>query len=159
MNYMSRAGYDPDGAVELQQTFVELKDNKEPDFLQGLFANHPPSQERVETNRQHAATLPNGGVEGRDRYRRVMARLVDSKPAYETCDEARKAVADNRLKAARRLIQEAIAMEPSESHFYALLGDIEIQEDALNSADRTYDQAVSLNPNFFYPLLRSGVVN
>ena len=32
MNYMSRAGYDPKGAVELQQTFVELNDNKQPDF-------------------------------------------------------------------------------------------------------------------------------
>lgn len=159
MNYMSRAGYDPVGAVELQQTFVELKDNKEPDFLQGLFASHPPSQERVETNRQHATTLPSGGIEGRDRYRRVMARLVDSKPAYEAYDEARKAVTDNRLKAARRLVQEAIDSEPREGHFYALLGDIEADEDDLNAADRAYDQAVSLNPNFFYPLLRSGVVN
>ena len=159
MNYMSRAGYDPVGAVELQQTFVELKDNKEPDFLRGLFASHPPSQERVETNRQHATTLPSGGIEGRDRYRRVMARLVDSKPAYEAYDEARKAVTENRLKAARRLVQEAIDSEPREGHFYALLGDIEANEDDLNAADRAYDQAVSLNPNFFYPLLRSGVIN
>ena len=42
MKYMSRAGYNPIGAVELQQTFVELKDNKQPDFLEGLFASHPP---------------------------------------------------------------------------------------------------------------------
>tara|TARA_A100001015_G_scaffold287618_1_gene357572 strand:+ start:122 stop:772 length:651 start_codon:yes stop_codon:yes gene_type:complete len=57
------------------------------------------------------------------------------------------------------LVQEAIDSEPREGHFYALLGDIEADEDDLNAADRAYDQAVSLNPNFFYPLLRSGVVN
>ena len=65
MNYMSRAGYNPNGAVELQQTFVELKDNKQPDFLRGLFASHPPSQERLVANRAHANTLPAGGVGNR----------------------------------------------------------------------------------------------
>ena len=58
MNYMSRAGYDPKGAVELQQTFVELNDNKQPDFLRGLFASHPPSAERLIANQAHANTLP-----------------------------------------------------------------------------------------------------
>ena len=159
MNYMSRAGYNPQGAVELQQTFVALKDGKAANFLEGLFASHPPSQERVATNRQHAATLPSGGIEGRQRYEQMMARLIDSKPAYEAYDEARRAVADNRLKAARRLVQQAIDSEPREGHFYALLGDIEADEDDLNAADRAYDQAVNLNPNFFYPLMRSGVIN
>ena len=159
MNYMSRAGYNPQGAVELQQTFVALKDGKAANFLEGLFASHPPSQERVATNRQHAATLPSGGIEGRQRYEQMMARLIDSKPAYEAYDEARQAVADNRLKAARRLVQQAIDSEPREGHFYALLGDIEADEDDLNAADRAYDQAVNLNPNFFYPLMRSGVIN
>ena len=43
-----------------------------------------------------------------------MARLVDSKPAYEAYDEARNAVTENRLKAARRLVQEAIDRRPGE---------------------------------------------
>ncbi|MBL6813967.1 MAG: M48 family metalloprotease [Pseudomonadales bacterium] len=159
MNYMSRAGYNPLGAVELQQTFVALKDGKAANFLEGLFASHPPSQERVATNRQHAATLPKGGIEGRLRYKQMMTRLIDSQPAYEAYDEAQQAVADNRLKAARRLVQQAIDSEPREGHFYALLGDIEADEDDLNAADRAYDQAVNLNPNFFYPLMRSGVIN
>ena len=159
MNYMSRAGYNPMGAVELQQTFLALKDGKAANFLEGLFASHPPSQERVATNRQHAANLPSGGIEGRRRYGQMMARLLDSKPAYEAYDEARQALADNRLKAARRLVQQAIDSEPSEGHFFALLGDIEADEDDLNAADRAYDQAINLNPNFFYPLMRSGVIN
>ena len=56
MNYLSRAGYDPKGAVELQQTFIELNDNKQLDFLRGLFASHPPSAERLIANRAHANT-------------------------------------------------------------------------------------------------------
>jgi predicted Zn-dependent protease len=159
MNYMSRAGYDPQGAVDLQQTFVNLKDSKQPDFLQGLFASHPPSQERLAANRAHAATLPTGGIQGRQRYRDAMQRLNQTKSGYEAYDEAKQAFADNRYKAARRLVNQAIRVEPKESHFYSLLGDIEAKENALGAADAAFDRAVALNPNFFYPLLRSGMVN
>jgi predicted Zn-dependent protease len=54
MEYMSKAGYDPQGAVELQQTFVRLSEDRRQDWLSGLFASHPPSQERVDTNFQTA---------------------------------------------------------------------------------------------------------
>jgi len=47
MQYMVRAGYDPQGAVDLQRTFVELSEGRQQDWLSGLFASHPPSQERV----------------------------------------------------------------------------------------------------------------
>jgi predicted Zn-dependent protease len=159
MNYMSRAGYNPNGAVELQQTFVELKDNKQPDFLRGLFASHPPSQERLVANRAHANTLPAGGVEGRSRYRQVMQRLVETQPAYEAYDEARQAVADNRFKAARRMLEQAIDLEPREGQFFALLGDIDAEEQAFTAADAAYDRAISLNPDFFYAHLRGGILN
>ena len=159
MNYMSRAGYDPQGAVDLQQTFLNLKDSKQPDFLQGLFASHPPSQERLRENRIHAANLPSGGIQGRQRYREAMRRLNQTKPGYEAYDEAKQALADNRTKAARRLVNKAITIEPREGHFYSLLGDIEAEENALGAADAAFDQAIALNPNFFYPLLRGGMVN
>ena len=55
MQYMSKAGYDPRGAVSLQQTFVRLSEGRRTDWLSGLFASHPPSQERVNTNIATAA--------------------------------------------------------------------------------------------------------
>jgi predicted Zn-dependent protease len=58
MCYMSAAGYDPQGAIALQKTFVRLSDGRETDWLSGLFASHPPSQERVDANVRTAATLP-----------------------------------------------------------------------------------------------------
>ena len=44
MLYMSRAGYDPQGAVRLQKTFVRLSDGQETGWLTGLLASHPPSE-------------------------------------------------------------------------------------------------------------------
>ena len=58
------AGYDPQGAVDLQQTFVRLSEGRRSDWLTGLFSSHPPSQERVDANRRTAATLPAGGITG-----------------------------------------------------------------------------------------------
>jgi predicted Zn-dependent protease len=81
MIYMSRAGYDPQGAVDLQKTFVRLSESRRQDWLSGLFAGHPPSQERVENNARDAAALPKGGEVGRERYRLNMARLVKTKRA------------------------------------------------------------------------------
>src|SRR5262245_19021704 len=50
MKYMKLAGYDPWGAVTLQETFVRLfeSDGKKQGWMEGLFASHPPSQERVD---------------------------------------------------------------------------------------------------------------
>ena len=49
MKYMKQAGYDPAAAISLQETFVRLSEGRRPGWLEGLFASHPPSQERVET--------------------------------------------------------------------------------------------------------------
>jgi predicted Zn-dependent protease len=58
MKYMKLAGYDPGGAVTLQETFVRLSQQggaKQQSWLEGLFASHPPSIERVEKNKATAA--------------------------------------------------------------------------------------------------------
>lgn len=58
MEYMSEAGYDPEGAVSLQKTFVRLSEGRQADWLTGLFSSHPPSKERVQANIETAKRLP-----------------------------------------------------------------------------------------------------
>jgi tetratricopeptide (TPR) repeat protein len=88
-----------------------------------------------------------------------MQRLIETQPAYEAYDEARQAVADNRFKAARRMVERAIDLEPREGQFFALLGDLDAEEQAFTAAETAYDQAIRLNPDFFYAHLRSGILN
>ncbi len=61
---MKATGYDPSAAVTLQETFVRLSENKKQNWLDGLFASHPPSQERVAKNRETVAALGAGGELG-----------------------------------------------------------------------------------------------
>lgn len=159
MRYMSKAGYDPQGAVDLQQTFVRLSEGQQTDFISGLFASHPPSQERVQKNRETAKALPAGGDRGAARYAKAMSRLTKTESAYETFGNAQKALKENKIQEAVNLTKKAIRIEPREGHFQSFLGDISIQTNNYKAAKSYFDKAVKLNPNFYYYLVRRGEVN
>jgi predicted Zn-dependent protease len=159
MQYMSKAGYDPQGAVDLQRTFVRLSEGKNQDWLSGLFASHPPSKERVENNIKVAAELPKGGTVGKQRFKTKTAHIKRTKPAYEAYEEGRKALQKGDLKKARKLANKASRMEPKEGHFHALLGDIEEKRKRPANAKLHYTKAIKLNDSFFYYYLKRGLVN
>src|SRR6202008_4519145 len=86
MKYMKLVGYDPWGAVTLQETFVRLSEQggaKQQSWMESLFASHPPSRERVERNKQTAEQLGRGGALGTERYAAQMTELQNMKPAYD----------------------------------------------------------------------------
>jgi len=159
MEYMKRAGYDVQGAVDLQRTFVKLSEGNQPDFIQGLFSSHPPSQSRVAANIATAQRLGTGGTVGKDRYARVMSRLRETEAAYEKFEEAQKAFADGNSAQAKSLVEQAIRVEPREGHFHSLLGDIASNNRQWNTAKKSYDKAISLNDELFYYYLQRGRVN
>ena len=145
MRYMARAGYDPAAAVGLQETFVRLSEGREPNWLSGLFASHPPSRARVEANRVELTRLGNpGGEIGAERYQRAIARLKRNKPAYEAYDEAREAAKRGDLKDALAKVEEAIRLEPREAAFYGLRGEINAAQGRDAAAIRDLDRACLL---------------
>lgn len=159
MIYMDRAGYDPQGAVELQETFVRLSEGRQSDWLSGLFASHPPSQARVDANRRTAAELGPGGEIGAEAYARAMQRLRATRPAYEAFDEARSLLADGRDDAAMAKVGEAIRREPREALFYGLQADIAFARGQFTHAVQRYDEAIQLNPDYFKFYLGRGESN
>ncbi|MFQ5982352.1 MAG: tetratricopeptide repeat protein, partial [Woeseiaceae bacterium] len=159
MLYMSRAGYDPQGAVDLQKAFVRLNDGRSTDWLSGLFASHPPSEERVRANTEMAATLPPGGETGGDRFQAAMAKTIAVKPAYDAYDEGRKALADEKPDLAIEQANKAIDLFPEESHFYALRGDARIANKEYDMALTNFDSAIRRRDNFFYYYLQRGLVH
>ena len=158
MRYMSAAGYNPQGAVELQETFVKLSKDRNSDWLLGLFASHPASQERLANNRATAETLPQDGVMGRDVYRQKTARLMEKKPAYEAYNKGRKALQEDKLRESRQFADTAVKLEPREALFHALLGDIHAAKQNFRKAEQAYNDAVKLDDGFFYHYMRRGQV-
>ncbi len=157
MLYMNRAGYDPQAAVELQETFVRLSEGRREDWLSGLFASHPPSRERVEANRRTAAALGPGGEIGRERYQQQMAPLLAALEGYEAHDEGRKALEAGQLDRALRLAEQALAIEPREALFHALRGDVRFRQGRYQDAVTNYDRAIERNDGYFHFYLQRGL--
>ena len=158
MQYMSRAGYNPSAAVDLQQTFVRLSEGRRTDWVSGLFASHPPSQQRVDKNRETAADLPQGGEMGAERYKKRLRTLFKTKPAYDAYDEAIKAANKGEFSKARSLVKKAKKIEPREALFDLLEGDLEAERGREQAAMTSYNRAVTKNPDFFAPLAKRGAM-
>lgn len=157
MRYMQRAGYNPAAAVTLQQTFVKLNDERQSGFLAGLFASHPPSSARVAANQQALAELGAGGTLGVESYARETGRLKATQAGYQAYDAGVAALAAGDGAKAAELARQAIAVEPREPRFQELLGDVALSQKKYDDALEHYAAAIRLQPDYFKPLVQSGI--
>ena len=156
IDYMVRAGYDPKAAVELHETFVRLSGGKDAGWLTGMFATHPPSQERVNANRARAGSQPANLYRGEDVYRQKTAFLRASKPAYAAHDEGRKALEKEPARALAQA-ERAIVLEPREAMFYALRGDALKKLGRTAEAEHEYGEAIKRNGDYYAFYLNRGL--
>ena len=157
MEYMAEAGYDPYAAVTLQEVFVKLSEGQNQSWLNGLFASHPPSMERVEDNREKAQLLGTGGILGTEKYRQMTAELQRTKDAYEAYDRGRKALSEDNIDDALAMAEIALDIEPKEALFHGLRGDVRYLQKRYKDALTNYDRAVTRNPQFFHFYLQRGL--
>lgn len=158
MRYLAEAGYDPEAAVSLQETFMRLKEDGRQNWLEGLFASHPPTEERVEKNREYAQQLNVDGELGRDEFQRRTAHVRKVQPAYEKYQEGIEALQKKQPAVARQKAREALAIEPEEGKFHGLLGQAAMAEDNRPEAMRHLDAAVQRNPEYFEYYLYRGLL-
>jgi len=157
MQYMKKAGYDPSAAVNLQETFVRLSADRKSNFIDGLFASHPPSPERVAANKVTLAQIGAGGDLGKEVYAQKVSKLKSTQAAYKAYDEAVKALAAKDVAKASLLAKQAIAGEPREARFQELLGDIALTQKKPEEALAFYDKAIKMQPDYFKPHIQSGI--
>jgi predicted Zn-dependent protease len=157
MQYMARAGYDPKAAIGLQETFVRLSQGRESSWLDGLFASHPPSMERVDKNRQTALELNANGEINEAQYREKIAILKRLAPAYAAQDVANKLAANKDLPAALIEINKAIKLAPSEARFYGVQGEILLSQKRYAEAVAAYSTALKKDNSYFEYYLGRGL--
>ena len=152
MQFMSNAGYDPGAAVDLQKTFVRLSNNREKNWLSGLFSTHPPSQERVKRNQKKLdsmqITAQIGTITGVQQYQDAISYIDQKKPAYEKYAKARQAFTNGDLLEAEETINEAIKIEDEDSIFHTLRGDIRFERGEFAASVSDYDRAIQLSDHF-----------
>ncbi|MYM63814.1 M48 family metalloprotease [Pseudomaricurvus sp. HS19] len=156
MTYMARAGYAPQAAVELQQTFVKLSQGQQSNWLNDLFASHPPSQQRVDANRKMAATLP-AGTRNKAAFERATQQLRRDTPAYQAHIKAQQAAANQQWAEAKSLVDTAISKQPKEPLFYTTRGELQLRQQQFQGALQDFSKANSLYPEYVLPLLGKGL--
>jgi predicted Zn-dependent protease len=157
VQYMIAAGYDPQGAVELQQKFVELSSGKQGNFMESLFASHPPSEERVKRNRELAAGH-SGGARNKAAYERAIQQVRRDQPAYDAHNQALAAAQKEDFEQALRYTEQAIKLQPREALFFATQGQLRmaVKQDA--AALQSFQQAAKLNPEHYLGHLGAGLL-
>jgi beta-barrel assembly-enhancing protease len=160
MLYMVRAGYDPAAAVSLQETFVALSKDRSSNWLEGLLASHPPSQERVTRNRQTAARLSEtvtiNLTQGFDHYRANLSRLGELSPAYDLTTDALNALNANDLNQATIFINEALRLTDSEAAIHGAAGQISLALKKPREAESHFSAAIKINETYFRYYLGRG---
>ncbi len=156
IEYMSRAGYEPKAAIELQEKFVELSKSRDSNWLSNLFASHPPSQERVAKNRSRSSKFPSG-TRNKQAYKKAIYQIRKDKAAYDINDKAQKALADGNLNAALALTDKAIKMQPEEAQFLITRGQAQLAKKQVQNAEKNFSKATALNPDYFLSYLSLGL--
>ncbi len=161
MEYMTAAGYNPEGMVQVMEILKAARD-REPSAVEALFLSHPLTSERLARAREDAEFQPRR-LKTPERlraepFRKATAGLRKVAPAYAKMDEGRKALAKGKTEEALRLLREATDMAPKHALIWAFRAAAEAKarqtKEALDSAER----AVSLAPNLFRARFTAGVV-
>lgn len=157
MNYMSKAGYEPQGAVELQKTFVTLSETGQTGFISGLFASHPPSIKRVQANSLNAQALPRGR-RFKSRYQSAIAQLNLDVEAYAAEEAAIVALSNEDGREALKQLDRAVGIQPREASFWELRGQAWKMLDNQKNAEKAFTTAIGKNPQYFSPYLARGIL-
>ncbi len=159
INYMVAEGYDPQGAVELQQTFLGLSQKQgQANWLESLFTSHPPSAERVRKNQERANTLPKG-KRNKAAYQRAIQQIIKDKKAYDLHQEALAEAKKKEWGKALSLTKQAINRQPKEARFYITQGRLLHQTDKDKTALKAFNRAVALEPNYFAGFFYRGLTH
>jgi len=138
MEYMTNAGYNPDGMIGLMEMLNEQHES-EPSALEIMFATHPMSSERLATARQRANTKYLGAKQYayyRERYMDNTAELRRIGPAIKEMQKAEKLGGAKKYGEAEDAMQTALKQVPDD---YAGL----LIMSKLLAAQKKYDEALA----------------
>jgi len=166
VDYMVKAGYNPEGAVRLQEYFFsELEGGKNPMFLEGIFRTHPVSKERLDNARTYIANRypntvrnPNYTFNETIFVQKTM-KLREVQKTYDIADEGDKLFKEKRYEEALAKYEAAAAREPSQAPFPSSIGRVHLIRKNYAAAEGPLRKAIRLDDEFFEPHLLLGALH
>jgi predicted Zn-dependent protease len=148
MEYMTRAGYNPDGMVGLMEV-LNAQHQSDPSALEVMFATHPMSSERLATARQMANTkyLPAREYSlYHQRYMDNTASLRAKEPAIKELQAAEKLLAEKKYSEAQAHIKTALKQVPDDYPGLLLMTRCKVGEEQYVTAQTYAMEAAEAYP-------------
>ena len=152
MLYMARAGFDLDGALELQHMMLREMSRPNSDWQAGVTSSHPPSEDRIVAHRRIRAELekelPIRSNDDSTQFQSMTRRLRAAEPAYVNYNVAIWELARSNLGAAHERISKALQVENREGRFHALHAEYYERTGDIEAALAEYEMAIRLEPEY-----------
>ncbi|MBE0595920.1 MAG: tetratricopeptide repeat protein, partial [Desulfuromonadales bacterium] len=161
IDYLVRGGYDPQGAVQLQEIFYrQIEGGAAPSKLAGIFRTHPFSKERMQDNRDYIRNRhpQAGGSSGREPYQLATAGLRERQGAYALYDQARQLEGKGETRQAIAAYLQAAAAAPEEYLILTGLGMAYLRAEEPAAARPHLARAVQVNGQFYLSRMGLGYV-
>ena len=161
MEYMAKAGYNPEGMVGLMEVLVGLSDHK-PSAIEMMFATHPMSDERLQTARdktsveyQAMASLPFY----EERYMDETANLRAMREAIETLQKGEKAMAEKKYSQAQSHFSDALRLAPEDYAGLVMMSKCQLALNSASEAKYYAEKAKEVYPQEAQAVHLTGVAN
>lgn len=159
MEYMTRAGYNPDGMVNLMDMLRSQHKDK-PGLLQTMFASHPMSDERYDTAEREAndtyGSSRNKKLQ-RERYMDHTASLRRIAPAIKAEQEGETLMSKKSLEEAESRFATALKAAPDDYCGNVLMGKCLLAQKQYADADRHFTHASQIYPGEGQAMYQRGV--
>jgi predicted Zn-dependent protease len=159
MAYMTRAGYNPRGMVDLMEMLNEGRREK-PGLLETMFSTHPMSDERLESARTAADSTYRaaaGKPVARERYMDETARLRAQKPAIESFQEGQRLMQGRKLPDAEAAFEAGLAKAPDDYAGLCMMAKCQMAQRKHASAREYLQRARAIYPAEPQALQLSGI--
>lgn len=159
MEYMTRAGYNPDGMVNLMD-MLRSQHKEKPSLLQTMFSSHPMSDERYATAEREAldtyGSLRNKKL-SRERYMDHTAGLRKLAPAIKSQQEGESLMAKKSLDDAETRFAQSLKVAPDDYCGNVLMGKCLLAQKQYADADRHFARAAEVYPGEGQAMYQRGV--
>jgi predicted Zn-dependent protease len=165
IDYMVKAGYNPEGAVQLQEYFYrQLEGGKNPMWAEGLFRTHPFSKERLDNARARIAQRypdtvknPNYTFNGTT-FLAKTARMREVQKAYDVSDQGDKFLKEKRYDEALAKYREAQRLQPDQAPFHSSAGSVHLARKEYPASEGELRKAIALDGELFEPRFLMGAL-
>ena len=148
LDYMVRAGYNPQGMVGLMDMLRE-KNARKPSAFEQLFSSHPMSAARYSRMRQEAFSTYKDALSGpfhRERYMDKTAGLRRIKPAIEAMQTGQKLMGQRQFPGAEQEFRKALKIAPNDYAGLVMLSKSLLAQQKTAEAERVAAMAADVYP-------------